>query len=178
MTALLYPLMPLAACGFILSVAAQILALTGIPLPGGNLVWMLHVGIFVVLIPAVLVSARCARYPHRRDFWKVVLAGCPAWMRRAVYVIFGYAIFNFILFMFIVNGHPKPAGDAPPSVIRGFSGHGMAFYSAAFAILYAVIHSPNLLRERKCPWGHSVSPAARFCPECGHAFPEEPKADS
>src|SRR5882724_3156337 len=125
MNAALYPFMLLAACGLILSVAAHIMALAGITIPGGGLVWGLHVGIFVVWIPTVIVGKRATRYSNRKDFWKTALVGCPVWMRRALYFVFGYAVLNFILFMFSTINHPKPTGTAPPSVIRGFSGHWM-----------------------------------------------------
>jgi hypothetical protein len=165
--------MLLAACGFLLSLDAHIMALAGLSLPGGNWVWGLHIGIFIVWIPTVLVSRQAAQYANRKDFWKVVLAACPVWMRRALYIIFGYAILNFILFLPTTGTHKLQKGvSPPPSVIRGFSGHWMAFYGAAFCSLYSAINAPNLFRERKCPNGHPVSPTAHFCPECGYAFPD------
>jgi hypothetical protein len=172
MSIVLYPFMLLAACGLILSIAAHGMALLGFPIPGGKLVWGLHIGIFVVWIPTVLTFMRVARYASRSDSWKFAFAGCPDWMRRSVYVLFGYAIFNFILFMATMHGN-KPTGDAPPSVVRGFSGHWMVFYGAAFATLYSAIYSPHLYRERKCPQGHTASPTARYCSDCGYMFPNE-----
>jgi hypothetical protein len=59
-------------------------------------------------------------------------------MRYMVYGFFGYAIINFLLFIAVApsGGH----GANPPTVVwRGFSGHWMAFYSAAFAILYSAV---------------------------------------
>ncbi len=166
--------MVLAACGLALSIGAHCMALAGIPIPGGKLVWALHIGIFVVWIPAVLTSMQTRRYVNRKDFWKVALAGCPVWMRRSFYVLFGYAILNFIVFFATTASRPKQQiGDAPPSVVRGFSGHWMVFYGAAFAVLYSRIYAPQLYRERKCPQGHSVSPTARFCPDCGYQFSNE-----
>jgi hypothetical protein len=173
MSIVLYPFMLLAAVGLALSVVAHVMALAGIELPGGQLVWTLHIGIFVVWIPTVLVSIRTTRHANRKDFWKVALSGCPAWMRKAFYVLFAYAILNFILFMLTTTNGRQPAGDAPPSVVRGFSGHWMIFYGAAFATLYSAIHAPHLFRDRKCPNGHAVGPVVHFCPECGHAFPSE-----
>ena len=175
MKVVLYPFMVLAACGLALSIAAHCMALAGVPIPGGKLVWGLHIGIFVVWIPTVLTSMQTTRYANRKDFWKVALAGCPVWMRRASYVLFGYAILNFIVFFATTANQPKQkqTGDAPSSVIRGFSGHWMVFYGAAFAVLYSRIHAPELYRERRCLQGHVVSPTARFCPECGYAFPNE-----
>jgi hypothetical protein len=165
--------MILAALGFILSVTAHCVSLAGVQLPGGGLVWALHAGIFVVWLPAVLVSAKVARYGKQRDFWKTVLAACPVWMRRGLYGLFAYAIINFAIFMVTTSHQMKSqAGAAPPSVIRGFSGHWMVFYGAAFVLLYSRVNAPELYCERKCPNGHSVPPLARFCPECGYAFPE------
>jgi hypothetical protein len=174
MKSILYPFMLLAACGLALSVAAHCIALAGATIPGGKLVWSLHAGVFVVWIPTVLVSMRATRHASRKDFWKVALAGCPIWMRRGFYALCGYAVINFVLFMATTFNQPKQqTGDAPPSVIRGFSGHWMVFYGAAFAVLYSRIHAPHLYRERTCPQGHRVSPGARFCSECGYSFPNE-----
>jgi hypothetical protein len=170
MTAALYPFLLLAVVGFFLSVAAHCLALAGVPIPGGKLAWGLHVGIFVVWIPTVLVAYQSARYANRKDHWKVTLAGCPPWMRRGLYVVFGYAILNFALFL-APNPSKQSMNDVSLSAIRGFSGHWMLFYGAAFAVLYSRIHAPQLYQPRKCPQGHVVSPTALFCPECGYAFP-------
>jgi hypothetical protein len=175
MKPVLYPFMVLAACGLALSIVAHCMALAGVPIPGGKLVWGLHLGIFVVWIPTVITSMQTTRYANRKDFWKVALAGCPLWMRRGFYVLFGYGILNFLVFMATTANQPKQqqTGDAPPSVVRGFAGHWMIFYGAAFAVLYSRIHAPELYRERKCPQGHTASSTARFCSECGHDFSNE-----
>jgi len=116
----------------------------------------LHIGIFIVWLPAVLTSTQTTRGADRKDFWKVTLAGCPTWMRRALYVLFAYAILNFIVFIATTASQPKrQTSDAPPSVVRGFSGHWMVFYAAAFGILYSRIHSPQLIATGKCPNGHA-----------------------
>ncbi len=175
MKIILYPFMVLAACGLALSIVAHAMSLAGVPIPGGNLIWGLHVGIFVVWIPTVLASVKMTQHVNRKDFWKVALAGCPEWMRRSFYVLFGYAILNFILFFVSMAGQPKQdrKNAATPDVVRGFSGHWMIFYGAAFAVLYSRIHSPGQYRERKCPQGHTSPPTARFCAECGHDFSHE-----
>ena len=178
MKLILYPLMLLAGCGFVLSVGAHCLALANVAIPGGQLVWGLHIGIFAVWIPTVLLTSRATRNSNRKDFWKVALAGCPTWMRRGLYVLFGYAVLNFVLFIIATAGqHGRSTGDASPTVIRGFSGHWMVFYGVAFAVLYSRIRSPQLYRDRKCPQGHAVAPLARFCPECGSAV-FDPVGDS
>ncbi len=176
MTSPLFPFLLLAGVGFLLSVGAHLFALLGWAIPGGKLVGTLHIGIFVVWFPAVLVMSRTTRHAKQKDIWKVALAGCPIWMRRAVYFVGGYAVLNFILFLLINSGsimHSKTSSaDDLASVpfIRMFSGHWMAFYGAAFSILYSTINAPYLYRERKCPLGHDVSPLESYCPNCGRAL--------
>ena len=129
---ILLPFIVLAAVGFVLSVAAHISAVAGHPIPGGKAVWALHIGIFIVWFPTVLVAYRLTR---------------------------------------VTVKHPQPPGEAPPEVVRGFSGHWMVFYSAAFATLYSasVIGYSGL--DRKCPNGHTVAVTAKYCDECGAELP-------
>src|SRR5947207_13942720 len=96
---ILWPFIVLAAIGFILSVAAHLAAVAGSPIPFGKAVWALHIGIFVVWLPTVLVAYRLTRRVSRKDFWKIALVGCPKWMRTALYIFFDYAILNFVSFM-------------------------------------------------------------------------------
>src|SRR5436305_11719901 len=88
-------------------------------------------------------------------------------MRQAFYILFTYAILNFIYFMATAMNRPRPPGDAPPEVIRGFSGHWMVFYGAAFATLYSAYVVGYSGIQRKCPNGHAVPITANFCEECG-----------
>jgi len=166
-TAGLIPLMLLAALGFLLSVAAHVASIANIPLPGGQSIWLLHAGIFVVWLPTVLVAVRVTRGERRQDFWKVLLSGCPRWMRISAYVLVVYVILNFLYFMATSSQVRHAAGDPPPSVIRGFSGHWMIFYGAAFMTLYSVIKRPALLGRSVCSNGHAVSRSDKFCPTCG-----------
>jgi hypothetical protein len=159
--------MALAAIGLLLSIGAHIASLLGLPLPGDKLVWSLHVGIFVVWLPAVLVATRANRGRPQSEFWKNVLSGCPPWMRNAGYALLAYAIANFIGFMVTTGSEPQPEGNAPPSVVRGFSGHWLIFYGAAFAIFFSAYRNPRLLKKQKCSNGHDVSAADIFCPTCG-----------
>ncbi len=125
MKAILYPFMVLAACGLALSMAAHGLALAGAAIPGGNLVWTLHTGIFLVWLPTVLVSIRMTNQASRQNFWKVALAGCPPWMRVGFFVLIGYAILNFIICFESMASRPKQqAVDSTPEAVRGFPGIG------------------------------------------------------
>ena len=175
MSVLLYPFMLLSALGLVLSVGSHLAALASLPIPGGSLVWGLHVGIFVVWFPTVLVANRMARHGRRSDFWKLALAGCPAWARYALYGLFAYAVLNFIIGMSGVTSHQKVGGGTGlDSEVRLFSGHWMVFYGAAFATLLSAINNPRLLKSRKCVQGHDVAPLDHFCPKCGAALAHEP----
>lgn len=130
----------LSCTGLILSLWVHIGALTGQRVAPFPFFIGLHLGIFVVWIPAVLAARRLAGTLNRPDIWKIVLRGCPDWLRYLVYGFFGYAIVNFLFFM--TTAPFKGSGaDTPATVWRGFSGHWMAFYSAAFAILWSAIHN-------------------------------------
>jgi hypothetical protein len=170
MNAALVPFMLLAAVGFLLSVAVHVATIAGIPIPGGQMIWTLHVGIFVVWIPTVLITSRIMRGERRQDLWKVMLSGCPAWMRLAAKVLLGYIILNFIYFMATSGRSGHHVGAPPPSVIRGFSGHWMLFYGVAFMTLYSVNRNPALLRQRVCRNGHTVSSSDQFCAACGESL--------
>jgi hypothetical protein len=132
---LLLSLMAYAGTGLVLSLAAHLLAYTG-QQPGGNaLFFALHVGIFPLWIPVVLIAQKITRGAPRKDFWRIAASGCPAWMKQMTYIFFGYAIVNFLLFILSAPSSSRGAGPPPPAVWRGFSGHWMAFYSAGLAIV-------------------------------------------
>jgi hypothetical protein len=175
MKIVLTPFMYLAALGLILSVMVHVLSLFGLPSPFGGTSWFLHVGIFVVWLPTVLVANTLVKDFKQRDFWKAALRACPKWMKYLTYFFFGYAIFNFALFiiMDVSGGSGKGGGSGTPSnVYRGFSGHWMAFYCVAMAILYSAIHVREHDEARRCPNGHRVGPSAKFCEECGSKIVE------
>jgi hypothetical protein len=136
----LTPFLLLSVVGLVLSLIVHIHALLGQPQPLGPATWCLHVGIFVVWLPTVLVSNQLKSYSSRKEFWKAVFRGCPTWMRWLTYAFMGYAVGNFLLFLAVMP--PKGAGagaNASPEVIRGFSGHWMAFYMAGAAAIYSAI---------------------------------------
>ena len=174
MTALLVPFFCLAVVGLVLSIIAHLFAVFGLPQPLGSAAWSLHVGIFVVWLPAVLVSQRLVRDFKQKDFWKAALRGCPVWMRWMTFGFFGYAFVNFALFIAHAPSKGHPTDGTPAVVFRGFSGHWMAFYSAAAAILYSAIATNRRDSARRCPNNHPVPPAATFCEECGSRIDEKP----
>lgn len=155
----------LSATGLVVSFWVHLGAVMGVRVAPEAFFWILHLGIFVVWIPAVLVARERVGNLRRKDFWKLVLQGSPEWMRYMVYVFLVYALFNFALFMFQVPTGTG-AGQNPPAVVwRGFSGHWMAFYSAALAILYSAAKQDE--NTKSCVNGHPISPGANFCSQCG-----------
>lgn len=167
MAVLLLPFMALAALGLLLSIGVHVASLLGLQIPGGELVWGLHLGIFVVWIPAVLVANRVTQGRPQIAYWKIVLSGCPLWMRYAGYVLFAYAIANFIWFMTLGEPQPHHGNGGEAVAIHGFSGHWLLFYGAAFAIFYSAYRNPRLLVRQTCPDGHEISATDAFCSTCG-----------
>ena len=157
------PFALLALAGLVASVIVHGCSLLGLPQPFGEAAWGLHVGIFVVWFPAVLVAQKLTRGAKQADFWKAALRGCPAWMRTTLYVLFAYVFVNF--FVGIALGPDSEAGQ-----FRLFSGHWMVFYFAAFAMLWSAEQLGEAAAST-CPQGHECSPFAKFCEECGAQLP-------
>lgn len=168
--------MTLAAIGLVLSVAVHLCALFGFNVPFAKEAWGLHGGIFVVWLPTVIVAHRLSKDFKQKDLWKAALRGCPTWMKYITYFFFGYAILNFAIFMF--GTMASPAGKSELNELRGFSGHWMAFYSAAMSVLYSAINYESYDDTRKCLNGHAVSPLAKFCEECGAPVMNQPYNNS
>ncbi len=159
----------LSAIGLVLSVVVHICVLLGIPNPLNEAAWLLHIGIFVVWFPAVIVSCKWKNNVPAKDFWKHALTGCPGWMKKMTFFFFGYAVINFIIFIGKdISGGVYPASESgtPDNIVKGFSGHWMVFYSAALAIIYSHVYGKE--KTRKCPNGHKVfSLTAESCEQCG-----------
>jgi hypothetical protein len=153
----------LAIAGFCASVLVHVLAILGLPSPFGSGTWLLHVGIFVIWIPTVLVAQRLTKNAKQSELWKVMLRGCPAWMRIAVYGLFAYSFLNFAFF--VVQGAAQSKNVPDVLEYRGFSGHWMLFYFVGATTLYSA--SRLGLGQQRCPNGHEVSPLASFCDRCG-----------
>jgi len=152
----------LSLLGLVLSLSVHIQALLGKTMPLEY--WGLHAGIFVVWFPAVVVAQRRTGKRARKDYWKAALQGAPAWVRYMTFAFLYYAVGNFLLFM--ANAPGKHSGSPTSAELRGFSGHWMAFYSAAFAILYAAAVQPS---GPSCANGHIVPQDEPYCPFCGQS---------
>lgn len=140
---LLWPLIMLSALGLVLSLWVHIGAIAGRKVVAEPMFAILHVGAIALWIPAVLVAKKRVGATQGRDYWKRVLTGTPDWMRYFVYIALGYAVVNFLIFLPQAPPKGYPSGQTPAIVWRGFSGHWMAFYSAALAILFAAANTPE-----------------------------------
>lgn len=161
MNVLVLPFTALAGVGLVASAAVHVLAWAGVPIPREAMA--LHVGIFVVFIPAVLVSHWQARkYPPQR--WDATFRGAPPWVGRGVRWLAGYAIVNFLAFLLIL---PKDGPSKSINEFRAFSGHWMIFYAAACGMLYSAMHASEVDERRRCLNGHRMPAGAKFCAECG-----------
>jgi hypothetical protein len=156
----------LAVAGFVASAIVHVSSLLGLRQPFGEAAWGLHIGIFVVWLPTVIVAQRLSKGVRQAEFWKATLRGCPPWMKRATGGLFAYALLNF--FVGIALG-PESESDR----FRIFSGHWMVFYFVAAVTLYSAGQLGSLAPPR-CPNGHDVSPFAKFCGACGAAIPPAP----
>ena len=132
---LIYCSAALAAIGLALSIASHLAALQGKPGPLGNYTWTLHIGALAVCVPAAIVARRITRGLPRKDQWKALRSGCPAWTKYVLYGLVGYAVVNFAIF--IATAKNAGPGLMPPAVVRGLSGHWMAIYALALAVLYS-----------------------------------------
>ncbi len=172
MRLILPPFLSLAALGFFASLATHLLALAGGLPPGGKSVFGLHVGIFVLWVPVVLLVLRIHRGWRSLGAWKNVPAGCPPWMRSLTVGLVAYAMVSFFIAFTGVDAQRGGDKALSPGVLRGFSGHWMLFYGVAFAVLYSVYRKPELLRRTRCANGHALAADDRFCATCGIAVPD------
>jgi hypothetical protein len=145
----------LALVGLILSAAAHFSTYLGVdPQERFPYIWLLHIGIFVVCLPAFAIQGMLPRGDGGK-FKPFEYA--PKWMRLLMGVAFIYAIVNFVIFIFLMSsGSPyrengrfvlKDHGKLVRQIteqeyhqykayeVRGFSGHWMLFYAAALTML-------------------------------------------
>jgi hypothetical protein len=120
-----------ACVGFALSLLVHVLSCLSIPLGLGKAPWLLHIGIFVVWIPTIIVLVGETR---ARIGWQQVLEALrPAqrWFRFATWVVIGYGALSFVLFG---SGW---YGDMKDEVVtlRAFSGLWMIPYWLALVFL-------------------------------------------
>jgi hypothetical protein len=154
-----YPVMVLSGVGVLLCLSFYILGLTGTsPLPAGDM-QVLFVGVFVVWFPTVILTDRLTKDFKQKDLWKAALRGCPAWMRTALWVVIGFV---FAVFFLSVLSKKSPVDS--PQIFVLFP---ITFYAISFCVMYSLINVEKKDSIRRCLNGHTISPLAKFCEECG-----------
>ena len=127
--------------------------------------WILHIGIFVVWIPMVLLLKGKDELQqfynyynfNQSEYFKIIFKNTPTWLKIIAFGGMGYAGLNFILFIVSQPGSPsiengkyilsnhgqlisiltkKEYLHYLANETRGFSGHWIAFYGIASAVLY------------------------------------------
>jgi len=125
--------------GLICSVIVHILGLFGRRPPFGYFAFFLQFGAVVSGIGAALAVIMLLG-SRGEDFWRAAFRNCPKWIKWITYLLIGYAIFNFIVFL---NRFGHREGLQPDQIVaivfRGVSGEWMAFYSAALLIFFSAI---------------------------------------
>ncbi len=93
----------LAALGLLISIAANVSTFFGVePMHRWPYLWLLHLGIFVVFIPAAIVqSQRRNEKPFR---WRDVFGGLPAWMPWLLVPLILYAPVSALAFGIVCGG--------------------------------------------------------------------------
>lgn len=175
MIAVSYTFSLIALFGFIVSLIAHLAGYAGIGHPLGLDPWPLHVGIFIVWLPAVLAAQKLSKDFPKKEQLKAILRGCPKWMRYMLFGLFYYAFLSFFAFFFtgisfIFTGNHQSVA----STVRGLSGHWLIFYFAAFAILqsYSRVSADDTVGH--CKNQHVVESSNEYRPKCGeHAGKEK-----
>lgn len=168
MPSALYFLSSLSGLALLVSAVTHFATFFGSQGPFAELVPVMHIGIFILMLPTILVMNRLTRNVPQRDLWKAALRGCPSWMRYAAWGFFGYAGLNFTLFA--IGEH---SGAGTGSDVRGISGHWMAFYSVQAATLYSAARLWHEGADIVCTNGHKVSPLSKFCDQCGQPVSQQ-----
>ena len=140
-----------AAIGFAASLLVHVAALQGVDVAAHiSGVWLLHLGIFAVFIPLVLLFRR--DLGSRTSLLRIATA-LPRLVAILGAIIFVYAIINFMLFMAATEGGSPTIQDGrylllnhgklireisleeysafKVNEVRGFSGHWLVFYYVA-----------------------------------------------
>jgi hypothetical protein len=110
----------LAALGLLISIAANVSTFFGVePMHRWPYLWLLHLGIFVVFIPAGSVQIQ---HGNKKPFrWRDVFGGLPAWMRWMLVSMIIYAPVNALAFA-IVCGSGGPSKE--PDGTYAMTSHG------------------------------------------------------
>ena len=153
---------------FCVSIVAHVAAVLGVDVQDRvPLVWLLHLGVFVVALPAVLAMRK-----WRSGSFLDVLRGLPIRARAFTIGLFGYTVINFVVFFasmaegqaaerdhrYILEDRGKVVRELSveeyhsrrAQELRGFSGHWLAFYFFSFAVLVLLREAPRGRAPTRC----------------------------
>lgn len=172
--ALIYPFLALAIVGSVATLAIHVASLFGITYPFEHFIKFLGPTVFIVFLPTIFVTNQLTREFKQKDLWRAALRGCPPWMRRAVYIIFGYAWVGFFVLPFLYGG----GMNSLPNTARVMSAGLLTFYLIPTAVLYSATQVRRSDESRRCLNGHPMPPLAKYCAECGAPLDERVKDTS
>jgi hypothetical protein len=164
---MMLPMISYAACGLMLSLIIHLLFLAGIHFGGPFLMIGLFAGMFPMWFVVVLASRHGMGGVARKDYWKVMMSGCPAWLKTVAYALVGYAIVFFVIFMIAGPITKKVSVGASGGISYGMTGHLIAIYALSLAIFVSIYCRGSSSAPSKCANGHPVSQGDRFCSQCG-----------
>ena len=155
----------IAIIGWLISTTVHLLSVANIDIEDKYpYVWLLHIGIFIVWLPAVINLTKNQELKEYQktgknpfEFLKILFKDSPTWLTIIVGVGFVYTFINFALYHYSYIGMPdimngqyvlQDHGSITKTLteqeyhyyqakqLRGFSGHWVVFYGMAAALLY------------------------------------------
>ena len=124
--------------GFIFSAIIHLCIIFNNYNPPREVIILIHIGLVVVIYPALLITKKVRGKINVKDFNNTILTACPKWLSVMLGVLIGYTLIGFIYFIFnrysgsMVPLEEKVVDDS----FQGFSGYWMALYSLAFTMMY------------------------------------------
>jgi hypothetical protein len=164
---LAYPFLTLVRLGLVSLLIAHIATLLGVIGPFQTIIKFLVPGLFLVWLPTILFMGRLTREFKQKEIWRAALRGCPKWLQRALWIVFGYAWVGFFALPAIYGG----GAGSPINNARSMSAVLLTFFAIAFCVLYSATRAQTFDESRRCANGHRVSPLAKYCDECGAPIP-------
>ena len=130
----------ISAMGLVFSAVVHFCSLFHIYEPPRALWMLIYIGIIVVFYPACIISKKTRNEPNVKDSKKALFDACPRWLSIMTGFLIMYALAGLIFFIFkrhftstVITDRQRVAANG----FRGFSGHSMALYSLALALLYS-----------------------------------------
>jgi hypothetical protein len=133
-------LIVISVIGLVLSTVIHFCSLFHIYEPSRGLMILINIGIMVVFYPAYIISKKTRNELNVKDFNKAIFDACPGWLSIMTGLLIMYALGGltfFILKRYFASSAVTNGQEIISNGFRGFSGHWMALYSLAFALLYS-----------------------------------------